>query len=466
MVGDPNQLKRVLDQLARRLDDDPDAATVALLALMTGHGVLVVAGPGAAREFATVLAVARKESKPFEVAVASDTSVDELFGPLSLQSLERDDAHVRLSQGFLPSAAVALVHEPFAAASGVRNALIRFYRDGPGDPQRPVLVGRTSTQYGEDALRAFFPLACRTLDHLALRSAIDGEHVGEVPVGEAHRSDVRVPASTASALYAVAGRLRDLDIRFDDSFWHAWLDILRSAAHAEGLDFVPWQLVLLLSHMAVPAAPETVDEVVRTAITSDVIREVEDVMRASQRLRQHLLEEVRGEAPRHNARGEPLYLDEDAVPTTVRYGPPAKFHAPRIAGLTGPQTREQLWTGYFATETKGKKLLALWVDDESNWAGPPLEREPLMGPAAYAAEHVQMRRAELAELRQVRDDLVEGLRRVREFDSVWVRPERMAPLRVVADDGLARLARLAALFDECAGLLSLIPIVGDDVPDD
>ena len=89
-----------------------------------------------------------------------------------------------------------------------------------------------------------------------------------------------------------------------------------------------------------------------------------------------------------------------------------------------------------------------------------------MGPAAYAAEHVQMRRAELAELRQVRDDLVEGLRRVREFDSVWVRPERMAPLRVVADDGLARLARLAALFDECAGLLSLIPIVGDDVPDD
>lgn len=53
---------------------------------------------------------------------------EELFGPLSLRALEQD-AYVRQTEGYLPSASVAFVDEIFKANSAILNSLLSIVNE-------------------------------------------------------------------------------------------------------------------------------------------------------------------------------------------------------------------------------------------------------------------------------------------------------------------------------------------------
>lgn len=114
-----------------------------LLAALGREHVLLVGPPGTAKS-----ELGRRLSRlcagPFFERMLTKFSVpEELFGPLSLQALERDE-YVRRTEGYLPCAHVAFVDEIFKASSSILNTLLgmlheRAFDNGRGATRVPLV---------------------------------------------------------------------------------------------------------------------------------------------------------------------------------------------------------------------------------------------------------------------------------------------------------------------------------------
>ena len=64
----------------------------------------------------------------FERLLTKYTNPEELFGPLSLTSLE-NDVYIRNIKGYLPSASIAFLDEVFKANSAILNSLLTILNE-------------------------------------------------------------------------------------------------------------------------------------------------------------------------------------------------------------------------------------------------------------------------------------------------------------------------------------------------
>ena len=101
---------------------------------------------------------------------------EELFGPLSLKSLEKDE-YVRKTEGYLPEASVAFVDEIFKANSAILNTLLsvvneRVFDNGPERVAVPLrcLVAASNEAPESEELEALYD---RLLFRLMVRPVSD-----------------------------------------------------------------------------------------------------------------------------------------------------------------------------------------------------------------------------------------------------------------------------------------------------
>lgn len=107
-----------------------------LVAALAGEHVLLVGPPGSAKS-ALVVAFSKAVAgtKYFEWLLGRFTVPEELFGPMSLKGLEKEE-YRRVTTGKLPEANVAFLDEVFKAGGAILNTLLpvlnerKFYNNG------------------------------------------------------------------------------------------------------------------------------------------------------------------------------------------------------------------------------------------------------------------------------------------------------------------------------------------------
>lgn len=186
-----NGLDTLADALCAGLLEREEHCRLLLLAAVAGEHLLLIGPPGTGKsEIARRLAAALAEGQGrpyFGLLLTRFTTPEEVFGPLSLQALQRD-AYVRMVDGYLPTARVAFLDEVFKASSAILNALLT------------VLNERTFTN------------GATTL-HLPLRSAVAASN--ELPESD------------------------DLDALFDRFLLRVFVPPLSDAAMLDALDEAP-----------------------------------------------------------------------------------------------------------------------------------------------------------------------------------------------------------------------------------
>ncbi|QDZ25815.1 P-loop-containing nucleoside triphosphate hydrolase [Chloropicon primus] len=217
------------------------------------------------------------------------TTPEELFGPLSVKGLQKD-AHVRLTEAYLPGATLAFLDEAFKASSSILNSLLTilnertFCEDGSCElPDKvPLLMCIFSSNEippaNDTSVHALFdrilirlpmkPLQgeelvtmLQMMHNSSSGSPSSGQTGGEESLAFLKRSDilrikeysqqhVSVPESVVDLLKKLRVFLRDaLDVSLSDRRLVQIVQVLRVCACLNGRRFVNKIDCLLLQHM-------------------------------------------------------------------------------------------------------------------------------------------------------------------------------------------------------------------------
>ena len=151
-------IERVEDGLVERSED----ARLVVLAMVANEHILLLGSPGTAKSALGSRLAELCDGIFFQRLLTRFTTPEELFGPLSLSSLERDE-YRRCTAGFLPTADIAFLDEIFKANSAILNTLLtilneRKFDNAGGRESCPIrcVVGASNELPESDDLAALF----------------------------------------------------------------------------------------------------------------------------------------------------------------------------------------------------------------------------------------------------------------------------------------------------------------------
>lgn len=164
-------------------------------ALVADEHVLLIGQPGEAKSAMLDALVKWMNCKRFSCLLNGQSTLGDIFGPISLSSLKKD-RHERNTDGKLPEAEAAFIDEPMRGNSAVRNAMLRImnerqYDRGDGSfgkvPLRIMVAASNDWPRIEDEAEAFFDRFTFRMEvkHVASSRGLadllfNGDHVPDV----------------------------------------------------------------------------------------------------------------------------------------------------------------------------------------------------------------------------------------------------------------------------------------------
>ncbi len=235
--------------------------------------MLFLGPPGTAKSLLSKSVCEAIDGYFFYYLLTRFTTPEEVFGPLSLKALQRDDFR-RRTEGYLPAAHVAFLDEIFKSNSSILNSLLtilneRKFTSGNHVIDVPLLTAfGASNEMPEDneSLEALYD---RFLFRCSVKYVEDETNFAdlifspdEVPAQEARLSieeirnlqerakNVSVDADVRKIMLETRRELRARSFFLSDRRWKKMVNVMRIAAASINQGSVNRSMVLLLQHMA------------------------------------------------------------------------------------------------------------------------------------------------------------------------------------------------------------------------
>jgi MoxR-like ATPase len=265
-----NKLAAVRDELNRQFLERAELIDGALCALLSANHVLVIGPPGTAKSMlADELCGRIGGADYFQWLLTKFSTPEEIFGAVSLKSLEQDD-YRRVTDHKLPQAHIAFLDEIFKANSSILNALLtiineRVFHNGRERVTVPLITmfGASNELPDEEELTALYDrfLLRFMVDYIGEdfrflkmlegttaggRTLLTFEELGEL---RARAAAIAVPGGILRAIAELRRALAAQQIIASDRRWRGSLAIMRAHALLFGRGQVTEDDFVFLEHV-------------------------------------------------------------------------------------------------------------------------------------------------------------------------------------------------------------------------
>ena len=235
--------------------------------------MLFLGPPGTAKSLLSKSVCEAVDGYFFYYLLTRFTTPEEVFGPLSLKALQRDDFR-RKTEGYLPTAHIAFLDEIFKSNSSILNSLLtilneRKFTSGNHIVDVPLLTAFGASNEMPEENESLEALYDRFLFRCSVKYIEDEASFADLIFGspEAGGIDARL---SIQEIHGLQGRAKEVaidpDVRkivletrrefrsknyvLSDRRWKKMINVLRIAAAGTGKPSVDRSMVLLLQHMA------------------------------------------------------------------------------------------------------------------------------------------------------------------------------------------------------------------------
>ena len=438
-MTDQARLKQRLSKLIQSLQDGfierDTAVRLALLSLLSGEHLLLVGVPGTAKsELARRLHLAVREGDYFERLLTKFSVPEELFGPLSIKSLEQDRYH-RLTKNYLPSASIAFIDEIFKANSAILNSLLtllneREFDNGEHRERVPLLsvVGASNELPEENELSALYDrFLCRYEVHpvsddqflsllslserdktnpdIALKLALD-----ELELILSDALEVSVPEDVLNLIHSLREYLKTKNITVSDRRWRKVIKFLQVSAYTNGQNNVTIWDCFLLQHCLweQPQQRSIINEWYQSHLgigsgfnqerLEKLVQTWEETLKEEQSRQIHI-KDANGELLYLNREGQKTYKKEELAPIE-RNGEKLYLAPPdnddrtnNNQGYTFSELKEHFFDDYYQQcHIDGHwQHIDKYISRSENWFNQLLENTPFYKPAQYEQSFIDKR---------------------------------------------------------------------------
>ncbi len=251
------KIKRIQSQLTQGLVEREQTIKLTLLAALAGEHILLIGPPGTGKSLVSRrLHLVFQDTPYFERLLTKFSVPEELFGPLSIQALEKDQ-YTRLTQGYLPQASIAFLDEIFKANSAILNALLtllneREFDNGvirekvplisvigasnelPEDSNLSALYDRfLFRQYVEPVSKSGFKLLL-TMQSIDDELSVEQLSYDELKYIQQHAKKIELSAETLQFLMELRKWCAENQIQVSDRRWRKIVGMLQVSAYTNG----------------------------------------------------------------------------------------------------------------------------------------------------------------------------------------------------------------------------------------
>lgn len=120
-----DHIRQLTEWMSQGVYEKEQIIAVALLCAVAGENMFLLGPPGTAKSMvASRLKMVFKDGKSFDYLMSRFSTLDEIFGPISISRLKNDDRYERLTAGYLPEADVVFLDEIWKAGPSIQNTLL------------------------------------------------------------------------------------------------------------------------------------------------------------------------------------------------------------------------------------------------------------------------------------------------------------------------------------------------------